>query len=133
MAMSQFGNVPAQSLVDAVEKYVARMDEGELASLLSARLTEMPTDSRAAFVESIFDAFRDRGESSEDAAEGASTSLERIEEGDARAIDALIGYAKANAGLLKETLSLFAEHHAGQLDALPPELVDGIAGRLAQT
>jgi hypothetical protein len=131
--MSHFGNVPAQSLVDAVEKHVAKMDEAQLASLLSARVAEMPVESRTALVESIFDAFRDRGESSEDAAEGASTTLDRIENGDAVAIDALIGYGRENTGLLKEALCLFAEHHAAHLGALPPTLVDGIAGRLAQS
>lgn len=130
--MSQFGSVPTQSLVDAVEKHVAKMDEAELASLLSSRLADMPHDARALLVESIFDAFRDRGESSEDAAEGAATTLDRIEGGDAHALDALLAYARANAGLLKEALSLFAEAHGEHVDALPPALVDGIAGRLAQ-
>ena len=131
--MSQFGNIPAQSLVDAVEKHVAKMDEAELASLLSSRIADMPAESRGALVESIFDAFRDRGESSEDAAEGAATSLERITNGDLRAIDALIAYSRANTGLLKEALSVFAEQHAKHVDALPVALVDGIAGRLTQT
>lgn len=90
----------------------------------------MPGDARAAFVESIFDAFRDRGESSEDVAEGAATSLERIREGDSGALRALVAYARENPGLLKETLSLFAEHHGEHVDALPSALVDGIAERL---
>lgn len=128
--MSQFGSVPAQSLADAVEKHVAKMDEAELASLLSTCLANMPGDARVAFVESVFDAFRDRGESSEDAAEGAATSLERIRDGDAGALRALVAYARENTGLLKEALSLFAEHHGAHVDALPRALVDGIAERL---
>ena len=133
MAMSHFGNVPAQSLADALEKHVAKMDEAELASLLSSRVADMQPDSRSALVESIFDAFRDRGESSEDAAEGAATSLESIASGDARAIDALIAYSRENTGLLKEALSIFAEQHSAHLDALPVAIVDGIADRLTQS
>lgn len=92
----------------------------------------MPVHARTALVESIFDAFRDRGESSEDAAEGAATPLEQIERGDAHALGALLAYARDNTGLLKDALGLFAERHAAYVDALPPELVDGIAGRLTQ-
>ena len=88
--MSQFGNVPAESIVDAVEKHVAKMDEGELASLLSDAVPTMPDAARTALVSSIFDAFRDRGESSEDAAEGSNTSLADLESGDRRAVGALI-------------------------------------------
>ncbi len=84
----------------------------------------------AALVRAIFDAFRDRGESSEDAAEGASASLDALERGDAAAADALIAYARENAGLLKESIALFAEHHAEMLPALPRALLDGISERL---
>ena len=128
--MSHFGNVPAESIVDAVEKHVAKMDEGELVSLLSDAVSTMPAPARGALVSSIFDAFRDRGESSEDAAEGANASLEDIQSGDGRALAALLNYARENAGLLKEALTLFAEEHTAQLVTLPRPFVDAIAERL---
>jgi hypothetical protein len=128
--MPPFGNVPAQTLVDAVEKHVASMDDGELADVLARGVPAMPNDARAALVASIFDAFRDRGESSEDAAEGANAPLERIESADPAALDALIGYAKTNPGLLEEALILYAEEHAAELERLPAQLVDGIAAEL---
>lgn len=129
-AMSQFGNVPAQALVDAVDKHVAKMDDAELASLLRGGLSAMPSDALDALVHSMFDAFRDRGESSEDAAEGANAPLGALEAGNRDAVGALIGYASENAGLLKETMTLFAEQHTSMLPALPRALLDGISGRL---
>jgi hypothetical protein len=128
--MPPFGNVPAQTLVDAVEKHVARMDDAQLGSVLRDGLATMPGDARTSLVASIFDAFRDRGESSEDAAEGAGTSLDLLERGDARAIAALIEYANGNKGLLKEALANYAEEHASHLNELPSSLVDGIAQAL---
>ncbi len=128
--MSQFGNVPAENIVDAVEKHVAKMDEGELASLLCNAVVTMPDAARAALVSSIFDAFRDRGESSEDAAEGANTSLADLESGDGRAVAALLNYARENTGVLKEAMTLFAEEHTAQIDDLPRPFVDAIAQRL---
>lgn len=130
VVMSHFGNVPAETLVDAVEKHVAKMDEAELASLLRGAVSPMSQSARSALVASIFDAFRDRGESSEDAAEGASTSLSALERGDEEALAALLAYAKENAGVLKEAMTIYAEQHAAQLDALPRPLVEGIAQRL---
>jgi hypothetical protein len=128
--MSQFGNVPAESIVDAVEKHVAKMDEGELASLLSDAISTMPDAARAALVSSIFDAFRDRGESSEDAAEGSNATLADLESGDRRALAALLDYARENTGVLKEAMTCFAEEHTTQLDAFPSSFVDAIAQRL---
>jgi len=131
--MSQFGNVPAESLVDAVEKHVAKMDEAELASLVAAQVAVMPTDAVRALAESIFNAFRDRGESSEDAAENAGTSLESIERGDLQAVATLIAYARQNTGVIKEAVGLLAEEHRDVLSTLPRTLLDGIAQRLTQT
>ncbi|HTC30858.1 MAG TPA: hypothetical protein VK702_09000 [Candidatus Acidoferrum sp.] len=128
--MPPFGNVPAQTLVDAVEKHVARMDDAALADVLRGGVSTMPQDAVHALVASIFDAFRDRGESSEDAAEGSNAPLDRLEAGDARAVSALVDYARANPGLLKEALTHYAEEHASELGALPAPLVDGIAGAL---
>lgn len=128
--MSHFGNVPAETLVDAVEKHVAKMDDADLASLLQHGVTSMPVAARSALVASIFDAFRERGESSEDAAEGSNASLRALHDGDETALDALLGYAKDNTGVLKEAMTIFAQEHAAQLSALPRSLTDEIAKRL---
>jgi hypothetical protein len=128
--MSHFGNVPVEALADAVEKHVAKMDEAELAALLLGGLDRMPSDALSALVASIFDAFRDRGESSEDAAEGANTSLHALESGDRAASAGLIRYASENTALLKESMALFAQDHRDQLHALPQPLIDGISARL---
>src|ERR1700722_13485478 len=100
--MSHFGNVPVEALADALEKHVAKMDEAELASLLLGALDAMPNDAVHALVASIFDAFRDRGESSEDAAEGANAPLPALLEGDRAAAASLIAYARENTAVLKE-------------------------------
>ena len=97
---------------------IAKMDEGDLASLLRSAVPQMQSASRIALVGSIFDAFRDRGESSEDAAEGANTSVDALESGAEDALLALIAYARHETGLLKEALELFAEAHGDQLNAL---------------
>jgi len=128
--MPPFGNVPAQMLVDAVEKHVARMDDAALADVLTRGVAAMPHDAKSALVSSIFDAFRDRGESSEDAAEGAAAPLDRLEDAEPQALTALIAYARANPGILKEAMAHYAEVHASELERLPAELVDGIAGAL---
>ncbi|MDE2481893.1 MAG: hypothetical protein KGN02_06855 [bacterium] len=111
---------------------MARMDEAELASLLRAALPTMAPVAVAALVRSIFDAFRDRGESSEDAAEGANAALDALEAGDLAAVGALVAYARENTGLLKESMTLYAEQHPSALSALPPALLDGIRERLSQ-
>jgi hypothetical protein len=128
--MPPFGNVPAQTLVDAVEKHVARMDDAALAEVLTHGVAAMPQNGRSALVASIFDAFRDRGESSEDAAEGANASLERLEGAEPSAVSALIAYARTQPSLLKEAMTHFAEEHASDLESLPAQLVDGIASAL---
>jgi kynureninase len=128
--MSQFGNVPVEALADAVEKHVAKMDEADLAALLGAALGAMPDAAVLALVQSIFDAFRDRGESSEDAAEGADAPLNALEGGDRAAAAHLIAYARENTGVLKEAMAVFASGHHDQLHALPKPLIDGIAARL---
>ena len=69
-----FGNVPADMLVGTVEKLLAKIDEADLAALYERGISTMPSEAYPAFVESVFTAFRERGESSEDAAEGAGTT-----------------------------------------------------------
>ena len=129
--MSHFGNVPADVLVGAVEKLVAKMDEGDLATVYERDLSSMPAEAFGAFVEAIFGAFRERGESSEDAVEGAGTTLERIGTRDAGAVNAFVKYARANAGLLKEATALFVEQRPDLVAALPTSLRTAIAERLS--
>jgi hypothetical protein len=57
---------------------------------------------RAALVATIFAAFRERGEASDDVAEGAETSLELLRADDAVALQALLAYAAQSPGLLHE-------------------------------
>jgi hypothetical protein len=128
--MSDFENVPAAALVDAVEKLVAKIDDAELASSLQGGLAAMPTASVQALVTSVIDAFRDRGESSEDAAEGAGAPLAALEAGDVRAAAALIAYASEDRGVLKDALAIFAERHGEQLHALPGAIARALAERL---
>ena len=128
--MSQIGNVPADVLVGAVEKLVSRMDEADLANVFSRDLSTMPVDAFVAFMEATFDAFRDRGESSEDAVEGAGTTLEGIESRDDGAIVAFMEYARANPGLLQEATTLFVEQHPDFVTALPAALRAAIEERL---
>jgi hypothetical protein len=128
--MSQFGNVPADVLVGTVEKLVSKMDEAELAAAFSDDLSAMPPDAVAAFVEAMFDAFRDRGESSEDAAEGAGTTIASIQARDGAALAAFVAYARENPGLMKEATTIFVEQHPELAGALPPALRSAIAERL---
>jgi hypothetical protein len=128
--MSHFGNVPADVLVGTVEKLVSKMDEADLAAAFSRELSTMPPEASAAFVEAMFDAFRDRGESSEDAAEGAGTTIASIQARDPIALQAFVDYARQNAGLLKEATILFVEHHPALTGALPAVLRSAIAERL---
>lgn len=128
-----FGNVPADMLVGAVEKLLAKMDEADLAVLYARELSTMPRDAYQAVIESVFNAFRERGESSEDAAEGAGTTLESIAQRESGAVDALLAYARGNPDLLKEATALFVEQRPELITALPASLRDALAERLATT
>jgi hypothetical protein len=130
LVMSLFGNVPVDVLVDAVEKHIGSLDDERLAAMLRGELERMPEAARGALVQSILDAFRERGESSDDVAEGAEASLDAIEAHEPVALAALVSYARANAGLLEDALMRFAEEHRDQLGALPEPLLAGIAGAL---
>ncbi len=125
-----FGNVPADMLVGAVEKLLAKMDEADLAACYERDLAAMPADAFGAFVEAVFAAFRERGESSEDAAEGAGTTLESIARQDGQAARALLGYVRTNPDLLKEATALFVEQRPDLVGALPAALRDALAERL---
>lgn len=128
--MSPFGNVPTDVLVDATERLVASMGESELNAAFSRRISTMPVDGRSALVEALFEAFRDRGESSEDAAEDSGTTLEGITRGDNDALAALLAFAGENAGLLREAVACFVAGHPDLVDALPSVIRSGIAQRV---
>ena len=125
-----FGNVPPDMLIDAVEKLLAKMDESVLAALYERELPTMPAEVARTFIEALFGAFRDRGESSEDAAEGAGTTLESIERTEPGAIRALLAYARGNPDLLKEATAIFVELRPDLVTTLPVGLRDALAERL---
>lgn len=126
-----FGNVPADMLAGAVEKLLAKMNETDLAAFYERELSAMPPDVAHTFVEALFAAFRDRGESSEDAAEGAGTTLESIASGEQGALHALFAYAGSTPYLLKEATANFVERRPDLIPTLPAALRDGIAERLS--
>jgi len=128
--MSAFENYGAADVLDAAEKFVGKMDEGELGAALAQSERAMPSPVREALVESIFDAFRQRGESSEDVAEGAGTTVDAIASNGAAGMDALLRYARTNAGLLREATTLFIENNPDYVQHLSPSLTEGIARRL---
>jgi hypothetical protein len=127
-----FGNVPADMLAGAVEKLLAKMDEADLAAFYQRELSAMPPDHVAAFVEAVFTAFRERGESSEDAAEGAGTTLDAIAGCDGSAIRALLEYALDSPDLLKEATTLFIARRPDSISALPAVVRDALAERLTR-
>lgn len=128
--MSVFGNFASDEVVDAAEKFISKMDEGELASAIERSERTMSADGRTLLVEAVFDAFRQRGESSEDAAEGAGTSLDAILRYDSDAMQKLLTYARANPGLLKEAAIGLIERDSGVIAQLSPEITRGIRQRL---
>jgi ABC-type transporter Mla subunit MlaD len=128
--MSHLDNVPADLLVGTVEKLVAKMDEGDLAAVYERDLASMPPEPFAAFIEAIFDAFRGRGESSEDAMEAAGTTHDRVNAQEPEAVAAFVHYARENSGLLKEATTTFVEERPDFVSALPQTLRDAIAQRL---
>jgi len=75
--MSLFDTDPG-NIAEVAEKFIARMDERNLADEIALHQAAMPAQSRCALVESIFNAFRHRGESSEDVAEAARAPSARI-------------------------------------------------------
>jgi hypothetical protein len=126
-----FGNVPADMLAGAVEKLLAQMHESDLAALYEREVAAMTPDAYQAFVESVFTAFRERGESSEDAAEGAGMTLESIERRENGAAHALLTYARNSPDLLREATVLFVTQRPELVSALPALIRHALAERLA--
>jgi hypothetical protein len=108
------------------------MDDAELGAAFLQRSDTMDAADRSALIEAVFDAFRERGEGSEDAAEGAGTTLERITADDGDALRALMRYAQTSPGLLKEATLLCIERRPDSVAHLPPMLVDSITRRLTE-
>jgi hypothetical protein len=131
--LMSFGNVPADMLAGAVEKLLAKMDETDLAAFYESELATMPSDVFHAFIEAMFGAFRERGESSEDAAEGAGTTLESITRREPGAMQALLAYARSNPDLIKESTTLFVTRRPDLITILPTVLREALAQRLAGT
>ena len=129
--MSVFGNYASAEVVDAAEKFISKMDERDLAVAIEQSERTMSPQGRALLVEAMFDAFRQRGESSEDAAEAAGTTLDAIAR-DESAIQALLTYARSNPGLLKEAAIVLIEQHPEMVVQLAPPIADGIAQRLLE-
>jgi hypothetical protein len=128
-----FGNVPADMLVGAVEKLLAKMDEADLAALYEREISTMPPAAYQAFVEAVFSAFRERGESSEDAAEDAGTTLDDIARRANGAPNALLLYARSNPDLLREATALFVAERPELIAALPATLRGALADRLTRS
>jgi hypothetical protein len=128
--MSVFGNFASGEVIDAAEKIISKMDEDELASTIEQSERVMSASARTLLIEAIFDAFRQRGESSEDAAEEAGATLDAISRNDRDAIDKLIVYARSNAGLLKDATVELVERDPALLWELSPQLADAVKQRL---
>lgn len=128
--MSVFGNYASAEVVEAAEKFISKMDERDLAAAIEQSEQTMSSDARAQLVEAVFDAFRHRGESSEDVAEAAGTPLEALTRGVQAAVLSLLAYARTNPGLLKDAATALIERSPGILEELAPEISDGVARRL---
>lgn len=128
--MSVFGNYAPGQVADAAEKFISKMDEGELARAIEQSERTMSAAARSQLVEAIFEAFRHRGESSDDVIEGAGTTMDAVRNGDQSAVRALLTYANTNAGLLKEATTVLIERDPLVTGELDPLLARGIAQRL---
>jgi hypothetical protein len=128
--MSVFGRFGSAEVADAAEKFVSKMDERDLAAAIEQSGHTMQPEGRSLLVEAIFDAFRGRGESSEDVAEASGAPLDAMKRGDESAVRALHVYAKSNPGLLKEAVAVLVEAHPELVTQLSPALSEGIANRL---
>lgn len=130
--MSVFGNFAPEQVVDAAEKVISKMDEGALAAAIEQGQRTMSEDAKRELVEAVFDAFRQRGESSEDAAEGAGTSVDALHDGDSAALGKLLQYTRTNRGLLKEATVALIERRPDLLSALPADITAAVRERLLE-
>lgn len=130
--MSAFGNFASGEVIDAAEKFISKMDEHDLASAIEQGERTMSPSARTLLVEAIFDAFRQRGESSEDAAEEAGTTLDAIQRSDRDALNKLLAYARANPGLLKDAAVELVERDPALLAEVSPQIANAVKARLLE-
>lgn len=128
--MSAFESFRPGDVVEAAEKFIAKMDERDFVAAIGQTERAMTSEGRSALVEAILDAFRERGESSEDAAEGAGTTAAGIAVHHPEAVAALLRYAQQNPGLLKEAATTLIESRPELLAQFSPDLLAGISARL---
>lgn len=128
--MSVFGNYAPAEVIDAAEKCISKMDEADVARAVGQSEQTMSAGGRTLLIEAMFDAFRARGESSDDVAEGAGTSVDALRAGNSAAVSALMEYARQNPGLFKEAAIVLIERNPAIVSELAPELSGGIAARL---
>ena len=129
--MSLFGAYSPGDVADAADKFISKMDERQLAAEIWGHYAAMPAAGRRALVEAILDAFRGRGESSDDVSEATGAGIEAMRDGELSAVEALLHYAKQNTGLLKEAAMTLCEEHPDMLVHLPDAVVRGISAKLA--
>ncbi|MDQ6823808.1 MAG: hypothetical protein M3Z07_04875 [Candidatus Eremiobacteraeota bacterium] len=110
-----------------IAKFISKMDEGDFAAAIAQTEGSMTPVARAALVEAILDAFRERGESSEDAAEGAGTTAEAIAARSPEAVAALLRYAQQSPGLLKEAVIALIELRPEHLSEFSAGLGEGLS------
>jgi hypothetical protein len=130
--MSVFGNFTSAQVIDVAEKLISKMGEEDLACAIEQSERTMSSSARTLLIEAMFDAFRQRGESSEDAAEEAGTSLDAITRGDREAVEKLLVYARSNPGLLKDATVEFVERDPALLTELSPEIANAVKQRLLE-
>lgn len=92
----------------------------------------MVHDARVALVQSVLDAFRHRGESSDDVAEAAGVPVERLLLAEPDGVATLLAYVARNAGLLKEALTTMIESRPASVAQLPQSIIDGVTSQLAR-
>jgi hypothetical protein len=129
--MCAFGNATSAQVAAAAERFIAKMNEKDLLAAVRTSEETMSSNGRCSLAESILHSFRQRGESSDDVAEGAGTTVEAMAESEALALRALLDYAAGNPGLLKEALTDLIMARPELAAELAPALRDGIAERLA--
>lgn len=129
--MSPFGAHSPADVAGAADKFISKMDERELAAQIASHYAQMPVEGRRVLVESILDAFRHRGESSDDVSEATGAGVDAMRDGELSALEALLHHAKQNTGLLKEAAMTLCEEHPEMLHHLPHAVVQGIAAKLS--
>jgi len=129
-SVSIFGAHDAAAIADAADKFISKMDEDALLRALQEHVSHISDAGRISLADSMLDAFRGRGESSEDVAEACGVHIDSVRAGDAAAFTLLLRYAAENNGLVKEAVASFVETQPERLRELPAVIVDGITARL---